>query len=607
MNARADGQTVFRTVMADTSGKNRNRKNSSGSKPPSGKTDPLLRNLKDFVVEEIELTSAPLTGPKPKRRWLPRWWTPLKISVGALCLALFAVAAGLATRSAWPSDETRFLAIAWEMWARGDLLVPRLNGAVVSVAPLYAWVVHLGWIAFGEVEWWARLVPALFMFGSLLLAGRVAGRLWPGSADVKRYMPFVLLGGIYWVWSSTWFTPDFLAVFFTLFALHALLWMWRTRDLRVWLLLGIALGFGLLASGSLILIYVLPIALLAPLWTRGTPTMPWGYWYADLVKATLAGFVIFALWAVPFAGRAGIGALLPLLTAPVATHALDLFPAARPWWWYLFLLPWLGFPWILWPLPWLRLWHIRRQPIANGLAFCMLWAVTVIGILSLFPVRQPQLLLPLVPAFFLVTGWLLLDERLADHDHSRLASTMIFPLMLLGAALAVVPKLPRIEFLPEILWQLSPFVGVAVIGLGVAVGWLPIPEVRTRILNMAVTVVVVLALVTLTLGWQLNADHDASGLARPLRAAQRDGKPVAHVGPYAGQFHFVAQLGQPLTVLAPDEAAAWVAANPDAWLITYSNGWQPRAPAGAIPDYEQAYDGAQLRLWRTAILQGGAP
>jgi 4-amino-4-deoxy-L-arabinose transferase-like glycosyltransferase len=596
--------------MADPSGKDQKRKPRTGGKPVSGKpasgrTDPRLRHLKDFVVEEIELRSVAPTGPQTKHRGPARWRAPLKIGLAALGLALVAIVAGLVGRGPWPGDETRFLAIAWEMWAGGDLLVPRFNGAPASVAPLYAWSVHLGWLVFDAAAWWARLVPALYMLLSLFLAARIARLLWPGQTEVARYLPFVLLGGFYWVWSATWFTPDFLTVFFTLFALHALLWMWRARDLRVWMVLAIALGLGLLAGGSLILLYVLPVALLAPLWTRGTPTMPWGYWYVDLVKATLVGFALFAAWAVPFAARAGVDALLPLITAPIASHALELFPAARPWWWYLFLLPLLGFPWTLWPLPWLRFWDVRRQPIGNGLAFCMLWAVSTIAILSLFPVRQPQLLLPLVPAFFLAVGWVLLDEQHARHDHSRLASTMIFPLMLAGAALAVVPKLPRVEFLPEALWQLSPWIGVAVIGVGVAVGWLPIPALRTRVLNMAVTVVAVFALAVLAIGWQLNERYDVNAAAQVIANAQRAGQPVAHVGPYHGQYHFAGRLRNALDVITPDEAPAWAAAHPDGLIVSYTNGWQPRVPAGLPPAHEQPYDEFSLRIWSSAALAGG--
>jgi len=575
------------------------------SKPVAGKSDPALRELENFIVEEIEIVDVKITGPQRRHKPPPRWLPALKMAIAAIGLVSIPALAGLVTRNAWPTDETRWLAIAWEMWSHGDLLVPHLNGVAVAAPPMLAWLMNLGWLVFGVGEWWPRLLPALFLLGSLLFAARMARFLWPGQGDVLRYVPLVLLGGFYWVWSGTFLTVDMLTVFFTLFALTALLWMWRTRDLRVWLLLGLALGLGLLASGSLVFLYVVPVALLAPLWTRGTPCMPWKYWYADIFKAVVMSLVIFAAWAVPAAARVKLATIAPLLTAPLATHTLDLFPASGPWWWYLLLLPALGFPWSLWPLPWMRLWHIRREPIGNGLLFCMLWAVPVIALLSVFDVKQPQFLLPLVPAFFLATGWLLLDEAHATHDHSRLASTMIFPLLALGGLLAVLPGLPRVPYLPDFLWQLSPFVGVGVIGIGVAVGWLPIPALETRISNMAVTVVVLTTLTLLAAGWELNPHYELSGAARVIETAQRQGQAVANVGAYAGQFQFAGRLPQPLEVLTPEDAAAWLAAHPDGLLVTYANAWQPHAPPGVAPLYEQPYGDTSLRLWQAAALRGG--
>ena len=104
-------------------------------------------------------------------------------------VALWAVgvAGGLAARPAWPIDETRYLAVAWEMYTGGDLLVPHLNGNPYSdKPPLLFWLVNAGWRLFGVSEWWARLVPCLFALGSLLLTARLARRLWPDREDVAR-------------------------------------------------------------------------------------------------------------------------------------------------------------------------------------------------------------------------------------------------------------------------------------------------------------------------------------------------------------------------------------------------------------------------------------
>ena len=569
----------------------------------AGKSAPNLRNLENFIVEEIELSDSSVSQTPIHYRTPPRWWPAFRVGAGVISLLAIVIAAALATRTAWPTDETRLLAIAWEMWT-GDWQAPRLNGAPVGVAPLFFWIVHLGWRLFDVVEWWARLVPVFFMLGSLLLAARMARFLWPGEGQHARYTPLALLGGFYWVSTATLLSADMLTVFFSLAAMTALLWMWRKRDMRVWLLLGPVFGLGLLACGSLVFFYVLPVAMLAPLWARGTPTMPWRYWYLDIFKAMFVGFAIYAAWAVPAASRVGWVSVLDPLIAPLQAHSLDVFAGARPWWWYLFLLPWLTFPWALWPLPWLRFWHIRREPISNGLAFCMVWAVSAIGLFSLFEVKQPQFLLPVLPAFFLIASWLLLDENHTTHDHSRLTSTMIFPLILLGGLLAVLPGLTRVPYLPEFLWELSPFVGVAIIGVGVAVGWLPLPAIEARIANMAVTVVVLTTLALLISGWQFNTRYELSGAARVLATAQQQGAAVAHVGAYRGQYHFAGRLTQPLAVLTPEQLDLWVVGHPDGLIVTYQDSWQPRV-ADVAPLYEQPYGNTQLRIWSATALKGG--
>ena len=49
-------------------------------------------------------------------------------------------------RPLWPVDETRYASVAWEMWLRGDFLVPYVNGEPYShKPPLLFWLIQLGW------------------------------------------------------------------------------------------------------------------------------------------------------------------------------------------------------------------------------------------------------------------------------------------------------------------------------------------------------------------------------------------------------------------------------------------------------------------------------
>src|SRR3569832_988308 len=83
-------------------------------------------------------------------------------------LWLLLVAISLYGRSFVPIDETRYVTVAWEMWLRGDFLVPYLNGEPYShKPPLLFWLIQLGWKIFGVNDWWPRLMPSLFSLGSV--------------------------------------------------------------------------------------------------------------------------------------------------------------------------------------------------------------------------------------------------------------------------------------------------------------------------------------------------------------------------------------------------------------------------------------------------------
>ena len=73
-----------------------------------------------------------------------------------LVLVVMALAAlQLWLRPLLPVDETRYLSVAWEMWQRGDFLVPHLDGVPYShKPPLLFWLVHGLWfeVALGVTQ-----------------------------------------------------------------------------------------------------------------------------------------------------------------------------------------------------------------------------------------------------------------------------------------------------------------------------------------------------------------------------------------------------------------------------------------------------------------------
>jgi 4-amino-4-deoxy-L-arabinose transferase-like glycosyltransferase len=586
-------------------------KRKSGSRPRGHQTGEI-QAMEKLVVEEIEVADvgAPrlATAAPSRRRRRSRRSPALRAAFTWTGLWLLLVMAALFARSPWPLDETRTLAVAWEMWSHGGTLVPTLNGVTYTEqAPLLFWLINLGWQVFGINDWWPRVLPALFGLASIFLTGRLANRLWPDQKNVARYVPVLLIGMVFWAFYLTLALADMLTVCFTLLAMIGLVHMWQYQRHRGWLLLGSSLGLGMLASGIGILVYVAPPVLLLPFWASGNTRPRAGRWYADVLKAVMFALVIVVLSIFLFAKEGGGRYTLSLISGPLPAAPLDLFTSTRPWWWYLAALPVVLLPWAIFPLIWMRLWYIRSEQTNLGFAFCLFWAWPVIIVLTVLGAKQPQFLLPVIPAFALGMAYLLLAEELKYVRSDSIFSSMAFPIIVLGGALAAVPGLPRVEALPDLLWEpRAVFIGLAIAGVGILLAWLPLAETRQRMSNIAVGGVAVLVVTLLTIGSQFEKLYNIDQIAGYIAAAVRQERAIAHVGPYAGQFQFAGRLTTPLEVIDVTEVAAWCAEHLDGLVITYTDVWQPRAATQASPLLEAPFRDQRVRIWDTGtIIAGG--
>ncbi len=185
----------------------------------------------------------------------------------AAILAFFLVAvAGVLLRPLTPIDETRYLAVACEMWQSGDWLVPTKNFALYTdKPPLMFWTIDLVWAVTGVSETAARLVGPVCAVATLMLTGVLARRLWsedPGigaraTAALAGMAVFAILGGL------TMFDAMLAAA--TVAGIVALVRALQTAQRRWWTALGAAIAWGVLAKGPVILLHLGPAMALAPL------------------------------------------------------------------------------------------------------------------------------------------------------------------------------------------------------------------------------------------------------------------------------------------------------------------------------------------------------
>ncbi|HEV2852838.1 MAG TPA: glycosyltransferase family 39 protein [Thermoanaerobaculia bacterium] len=519
---------------------------------------------------------------------------------GGLLFA-WALLAGLPLflRPLLPIDETRYATVAWEMWVRGDFLVPRLNGHPYSdKPPLLFWLIHLGWRVFGVNEAWPRLVPALFSLANLCLTAALARRLWPDRPAVARSAPAVLIGFLLWSVFTGMLMFDMLVAFCALLALLGLLEAWRRGGILPWLQVGTALGLGILAKGPVVFLAPLFVAVLAPWWGRRPGWRAEWRWWAGLAGAMVLAAALALAWALPAARAGGPAYGNAILFSQTGDRMVHSFAHRRPAWWYLALLPGLLFPYSLWPPLWSALGRLRSGPADPGVRFGLAWTVPAFAAFSAISGKQPHYLLPLLPGLALLAARLLDETAPATTRwprwtrwHAALPTAF---LLLVSVALAAAPLLAPRPGWPLWVARVSPVAGV-LLGLAAAAGLAAFHRIFPG--RPAAPTLFSLALVSALHAGGSAAIHQAYDIgpaARYLASAERQGRPVAWAGEYHGQLHFLGRLRRPFEQIPSGSERLWLSAHPGGEVVEDLD----RLPtAGPRPGFVQPYRTGVLAVW----------
>ena len=518
--------------------------------------------------------------------------------------AVFSVAS-LWLRPLWPVDETRYASVAWEMWLRGDFLVPHINGEPYShKPPLLFWLIQLGWGLFGVNDWWPRLVAPLCALGSVPLLLRLDGLLWPQERDAReaRLLPvWVLFGSLLFAGFITLTLFDLLLMLCTMAAMVGVLTLAQGERRAGLLWLGAGIGLGVLAKGPVVLLHVLPTAILAPWWAPAVREKP-GRWYLDLLLGVLLGAAIALLWALPAAYFGGEEYRRAIFWGQTAGRVSESFAHRAPWWYYLPLLPLILFPWFVWPRFWQGLCEVRSEQKQESAKFLAAWLIlTLIGF-SLVSGKQAKYLAPFLPAFALLAGHALAKAGAATRWWEMLPPVVGF--LALPAFLVTLRSRPAAMKLPEWAGEI-PLWPVVVLALAapVLLFFCRKPtEVQVRVLAFAMLAAV--AVVGAGVIPAFVPYSDPGPAARHLAALQEAKVPLAHLGKYHAQYNFVGRLRAPIEILDPAEVKNWVAAHPAGQVITierlrYAGHDAKDNPA---PEYQAPFRGAWVQVWGGAAL-----
>lgn len=513
-----------------------------------------------------------------------------------LWLVILVVA--LWSRPLLPIDETRAVTVAWEMWLRGDFLVPHLNGEPYShKPPLLQWGMHLGWWLFGVNDWTPRLVAPLFGLFSLFLIQRIALRLWPDRHGIAALAPLILLGLPLW---ACWSTLTLYDIPIGAFVLLAALGLLRAADgaRGGWTLTGLALTGALLSKGPVVLVFLLPPALAAPWWRGAAPACGWRGWYGGILFACLLGIALALGWAIPAAAAGGEEYGRAILWGQFAGRIAHSFAHQRPGWWYAPILPLMLSPWILWPTLWKTAARLRLD---SGVRFCLALVVPALLIFSLISGKQVHYLLPLLPVFALLAARALAESESAP---GRLWGMGVLFLALGGmAGFAQALEWWRGEaFIPAYLrpWldEVGPLWVLAMLGLG---GFLLARRLRGAHL-FAVACLVLLLMGHLAFRQAQFERWDIRPLARRVAEKQEAGLPVVQDSEYHGDLHFLGRLRQPVFEMRADgELRDWALAHPEGYVVIHFRDDEIRWPV-ALAEYTQDYRSKKVGLWKAKVI-----
>ena len=515
--------------------------------------------------------------------------------------------AALYARPHLPVDETRYLAVAWEMWLRGDFLVPHLNGETYShKPPLLFWLMQAGWQVFGVNEWWPRLVAPLFGLGCLFLVRRLAIELWPDDPCTHDLAPMFLVGCAFWSLFVTLTMFDMMLAFFGLLGLLGVLIAYRKPGLLGLCYLAVAVGLGLLTKGPAILLHILPVALTAPLWfprmsgaTQPATDKP-GFWYLKLLIAVGVGIGLALAWAIPAGIAGGDAYQQEIFWGQAAGRMVQSFAHQRPLWWYTALLPVLVLPWFIWPPLWKAIRAYGAEFWRDGASLmCLIWFATAFIAFSLISGKQLHYLLPEFPALALLLARSLSKSGFKAEGRRHL----LLPVGVFGVLGAVLILL-QFGMLPGRLpvWssEVDGLWGFGLIAVALAAFVYAPAKITNNVIVLSALPLTLVVVLHLALAPVLQARYNMAPLAKQLQAWERDGITIAYFGKYHGQFQFLGRLTQPMKVIGrrDNDVADFLQENPDSRVITYYKILPTRADPVVTYPFRQGV----MAVWDHATL-----
>ncbi len=474
-------------------------------------------------------------------------------------------------------SEPRYLTAAWEMFVRGDYILPTLNFVPYHhKPPLLMWMINLSWATFGYNVWAARVVIGAIMLGLLWATRRLAYTLWPNKPEIGLYAPFVVLISPIMLSYGGQIMFDSLV---TLIVTLGLVVVWRQSQNLTWgktALTALILTLGGLAKGPVILLFILPALLLAPFWIDpSVRTFTWKKWYILAAIATIAGIAGALLWAIPAAIRGGPAYAEMIFWGQSAGRVVKSFAHRQPFWFYVPILAGYIAPLLLWPAFWqaiVQAWRDRtRDP-----AICFLGISFIVPfiIFSMISGKQTHYMMPIFPILVVLITYALLRKPDVKRPAGMIWGIVALP-VLTFIAVPVLGLLAQGGHLTlhentamTILETYSLPLTIVAAALCLWMGYsVRRAGVAQQIPVLATLMIVLVSVSLLQFSISANRLFDLQPVANALQAYKDQGRPIGYQSLYRGQIGFLARMKTPVHNVRDQDMEQWFAQNPNGVLV----------------------------------------
>jgi 4-amino-4-deoxy-L-arabinose transferase-like glycosyltransferase len=369
---------------------------------------------------------------------------------------------GIGDRDFWAPVEPRYGEIIRIMFAKGEWIVPTVNGDLYTDKPIfYFWLALIASkIAGGVSEWAVRLPAALGGIG-FVLATYFTGRDF-FSPKVGLVAGAVLATSVRVIWEARWTHIDMLfGCFFLLtiyFGARSLIGKGGKREI-LWA--HVFMGLAVLTKGLIGM--VLPALLL------GAFAIARRDWRLLVHVKLQFGIPIFLLIVAPWFYLVNSATDGKWLADFIYIHHLQRYTEGighrQPAYYYLTTLPVDFMPWTVFAIPAMAAYfpyrRLMQRPTPLFFSLCFL---VVFGFFSISDTKRDLYLLPLMPTLALLVGNYIVDlsENRMDESplHQWLSQCFFGAAVLFGLAVPLLAWLIR----REIFWISLPLALVLVIG-----------------------------------------------------------------------------------------------------------------------------------------------